>query len=110
MSYVAEELVICTSDLSILGLRTQLCAATESSMGAIRSLFNGLPKALFSPRQGPALAGAADSLAYTPLTEAAPAAAASARRWRPLASRLAPALPTNACPPFACRPQDRHQG
>ena len=50
MSYVAEELFISTSDLSITDLRTQLRAATESSLAAIRSLFSGLSKAVFSPR------------------------------------------------------------
>jgi hypothetical protein len=101
MSYVAEELVISTSDLSITDLRTQLRAATESSLAAIRCLFNGLPKALFSPRQGAVLAGGGRQ----PLLVAAPTTArllcgAGARpRWRlPAASLPDPALLTHLPP------------
>ena len=101
MSYVAEELVISTSDLSITDLRTQLRAATESSLAAIRCLFNGLPKALFSPRQGAVLAGGGRQ----PLLVAAPTTArllcgagARPRRRLPAASLPDPALLTHLPP------------
>ena len=108
MSYVAEALVISTSDLSVSGLQTQLRAATDSSMAAIRSLFNGLPKALFAYRQAGRLQEGAAGRAVCCLPK---------RRLPPPLLPGAGARTPHCLPqPCACSPtpspmpQKRHQG